>query len=152
MLHVVSALCVTHDLRTIAPGPLERTCWRQFAAQWGDCKKSQIAPLIEIIIIILSYYTHSYVSCWCWRPSQPVQSPQGNTPYNAPGPCPGRLLSHHILDAYCLSNMQCGSLEWIILDNLTCCHTERKVADQTCNLTQPQHTDAGPHNSRRLSG
>ena len=24
------------DLHTIAPGPLERACWRQFAALWGD--------------------------------------------------------------------------------------------------------------------
>ena len=33
------------------PGPLER-CWRQFAALRGDCKKSRIAPLNAIIIII----------------------------------------------------------------------------------------------------
>ena len=40
--------------------PLELTCWRQFAAQWGDCKKSRIAPpksriapLNAIIIIII---------------------------------------------------------------------------------------------------
>ena len=41
------------DLHTVAPGPLERTCWRQFAALWGDCKKSRIAPLNVIIIIII---------------------------------------------------------------------------------------------------
>ena len=35
---------VAHDLHTIAPGPLECACWRQFVAQWGDCKKSWIAP------------------------------------------------------------------------------------------------------------
>ena len=51
-LHVISARCVARDLHTIAPGPLERTCWRQFAALWGDCKKSRIAPLNAIIIII----------------------------------------------------------------------------------------------------
>ena len=39
MLHVISAQCVAHDLHMIAPGPLERTCWRRFAAQWRDCKK-----------------------------------------------------------------------------------------------------------------
>ena len=33
-----SAWCVARDLQTIAPGPLECTCWRRFAAQWGDCK------------------------------------------------------------------------------------------------------------------
>ena len=38
-LHVMSARCVARDLHTVAPGPLERTCWRQFAALWGDCKK-----------------------------------------------------------------------------------------------------------------
>ena len=31
-LHVISARCVARDLHTVAPGPLERTCWRQFAA------------------------------------------------------------------------------------------------------------------------
>ena len=53
MLHVISARCVAHDLHTIAPGPLERACWRRFAALWGDCKKSRIAPLNAIIIIII---------------------------------------------------------------------------------------------------
>ena len=48
-LHVISA----RDLHTVAPGPLERTCWRQFAALWGDCKKSRTAPLNAIIIIII---------------------------------------------------------------------------------------------------
>ena len=52
-LHVKSARCVARDLHTIAPGPLERTCWKQFAALWGDCKKSWIAPLNAIIIIII---------------------------------------------------------------------------------------------------
>ena len=31
-LHVISAPCVSRDLHTVSPGPLERTCWRQFAA------------------------------------------------------------------------------------------------------------------------
>ena len=52
-LHVISVRCVARDLHTIAPGPLERTCWRQFAALWGDCKKSRIVPLNAIIIIII---------------------------------------------------------------------------------------------------
>ena len=35
-LHVISARCVGRDLHTTAPGPLERTCWRQFArATWA---------------------------------------------------------------------------------------------------------------------
>ena len=55
MLHVISARCVACDLHMIAPGPLECTCWRCFAAQWGDCKKSQIASVSAIIIIIISW-------------------------------------------------------------------------------------------------
>ena len=61
MLHVMSARCVARDLHTIAPGPLESRCWREFATQWGDCQKSRIAhcqksrfaPLNAIIIIII---------------------------------------------------------------------------------------------------
>ena len=52
MFHVISARCVARDLLTTAPWPLERTGWRQFAAQWGDCEKSRIAPLNVIIISI----------------------------------------------------------------------------------------------------
>ena len=50
MLHVINARCVARDLHTTGPGPLERTCWRRFAAQCGDCKKSRIVPLNRIII------------------------------------------------------------------------------------------------------
>ena len=53
MLCVISARCVAHDLHTITPWPLERTCWRRFAAQWGDRNKSRTAPLNAIIIIII---------------------------------------------------------------------------------------------------
>ena len=53
MLHMISAWCVARDLRTVAPGSLERTCWRQLVAQWGDCKNSWIVPLNAIIIIII---------------------------------------------------------------------------------------------------
>ena len=52
MLHVISARCVARDLHTIAHGPLERTCWRQFAAPQEDCNKSRTAPLKAINIII----------------------------------------------------------------------------------------------------
>ena len=52
MLHVISARCVARDLHTFAPVPLERTCWGGLAAQGGDCKKSRIAPLNAIIIVI----------------------------------------------------------------------------------------------------
>ena len=50
---MISVRCVARDLHTIAPGSHERTCWRQFAALWGDWKKSQIASLNAIIIIII---------------------------------------------------------------------------------------------------
>ena len=53
MLLVISARCVARDLHTIVPGPLERAWWRRFVALWGDCKKSRIAPLNAIIIIII---------------------------------------------------------------------------------------------------
>ena len=53
MLHVISALCVARDLHMIAPELLERTCWRQFVAQLGACKKSRIAPFNAIIISIV---------------------------------------------------------------------------------------------------
>ena len=53
MVHVISARCVARDLHTITPGPLERTCWGRFTAQWGDCKKSGIAPFSAIIIIVV---------------------------------------------------------------------------------------------------
>ena len=44
---------VLDDLHTIVPGPLECTCWRQFAEQWGDWKKALTAPLNAIIIIVI---------------------------------------------------------------------------------------------------
>ena len=54
-LHVISARCVAHYLHTIAPGPLERACWRQFAALWGYCKKSRIAPLSAIFFFFFFF-------------------------------------------------------------------------------------------------
>ena len=46
----------------------------------------------------------------------------------------------------CLTSQQQASVSQgrICLDNLTCCHTEIQVADQTFNLTQSQYTDTGP--------
>ena len=63
-LHVISALCVARGLFTIAPGPLERTCWRQFAAQWGDCKKSRIAPLNAITIMFIFMRLLAFCCCF----------------------------------------------------------------------------------------
>ena len=53
MLYVISAWCVACDLHTISPWPLEHTFWRQLAVQWGDWKKSWIAPFTVIIIIVI---------------------------------------------------------------------------------------------------
>ena len=46
----------------------------------------------------------------------------------------------------CLTSHQHASvsLGQICSDNLTCCHTEIQVADQTSYLTQSQYTDTGP--------
>ena len=52
MLHVVSTRCVAHDLHTTVPRPLERTYWRQFTGQSGDCKNSQIVPLNAIMMMM----------------------------------------------------------------------------------------------------
>ena len=57
MLHVISALCVERDLHTITPRPLERAWWRQFAAQWGDCKKSWIESFNLILLLLLLLLT-----------------------------------------------------------------------------------------------
>ena len=48
---MICARCVARDLHKITSGPLERTCWRWFAAQRGDCKKSRTAPSNVIIIL-----------------------------------------------------------------------------------------------------
>ena len=69
MLHVMSAQCVAHDLHTIAPGPLEHTCWRQFAPQWEDCKKILICAfernyyyniITELLFLV---FFHPHQSC-----------------------------------------------------------------------------------------
>ena len=55
--HDKCSMCCTwfaHD----CTGPLERTCWRWFVVQWGGCRKSQIAPLNAIVIIII------FISVW----------------------------------------------------------------------------------------
>ena len=41
-------------------------CWRQFAAQWGDCKHSRTPPLNAIItiIIIIKYFTGYDMAAW----------------------------------------------------------------------------------------
>ena len=54
MLNVISAQCVCPWFAHDCAGPLERTWWRRFTAQWEDCQKSWITPLNAIIISITS--------------------------------------------------------------------------------------------------
>ena len=61
MLHVISALGAARDLHRLRPGR------RQFMAQWGDCKISQIAPfnviiIITIIIVVIILILYLYQS------------------------------------------------------------------------------------------
>ena len=65
MLHVISTQCVAHDLHTIAPGRLECTYWRRFPAQWGDCQKSQTAPLNVIFFFFLLLLLSLLLSLSC---------------------------------------------------------------------------------------
>ena len=46
----------------------------------------------------------------------------------------------------CSTSQQHASVSqgWICTDNITCCHAEIEVADQTFYLTQSQYTDTGP--------
>ena len=50
MLHAISARCVARHLYMIVTWPFECTCWRQFKAQWEDCRKSRFVPFKSIII------------------------------------------------------------------------------------------------------
>ena len=76
MLHVISTGCVACDLHMIAPGPLKRTCWIQFLAQWGDCKNNLklcssmwlLLFIIIITIIIITYVQHHPGRSWITLP------------------------------------------------------------------------------------
>ena len=129
MLHVISARCVARDLHTIAPGPLERTCWRRFGAQRGDCQKSRFEPFNAIIIIIIIYAT-------------PMEYYSGNGVVGQ-----SKLLESSLgLFVGCFTSQQQASVSQgrICSDNCTCYHTEIEVADQTFYLNQSQYTDTGP--------
>ena len=56
LLHVIGARCVARDLHTIAPGLLECTCWRQFAAQWGDCQEWWLSKISNCAFECDYYY------------------------------------------------------------------------------------------------
>ena len=54
MLHVISARCVARDLHTVAPWPLQRTYWRQFAVQWGYCENLKLRLWMWLLLLLLS--------------------------------------------------------------------------------------------------
>ena len=67
MLYVVSALCAARDLHMIAPGPLERACWRQLAAQWGYCKKKKKKKILELRLSMqLLYCCYYFYFLWAY--------------------------------------------------------------------------------------
>ena len=51
VLHVMNARCVARDLHTITSGPLERACWRQFAAQKGDFRKLESRDQFDYFLL-----------------------------------------------------------------------------------------------------
>ena len=55
-------------LHAIAPRSLECTCWRPFAAQWGDCKKSQTVPL-NVLTEMCSWNSKSKYKSLCMHSS-----------------------------------------------------------------------------------
>ena len=62
------------------------------------------------------------------------------------GGCSGEVWRFVCLLVGCLTSQQQASVSQgrICLDNFTCCHNEKEVADQTFYLTQSQYTDTGP--------
>ena len=56
-LHMISTRFFACDLHAVVPWLLERTCWRQFMAQQGDCKKSTTALLNTTLIIFIIIIT-----------------------------------------------------------------------------------------------
>ena len=81
MLHMISTCCAARDLHTIAPGPLERSVGDSSQRSEEIVKKSQIAPLnaIFLLLSLLLLYCQ-WLSCqepgvlgqrWNWFPSCP---------------------------------------------------------------------------------
>ena len=62
---MISARCVALDLHTIAPTPLECTCWRWFAVQWGDCQKSCWTGLLLLLQSTLTRMAVSSIGIFC---------------------------------------------------------------------------------------
>ena len=60
MLHIISAGCVACDLHTIAPRPLEHTCWRQFAVQRGNSKNLKLHLLMRLLFFFFFFFFFFY--------------------------------------------------------------------------------------------
>ena len=56
---MLSAQCIAHDLHMIAPWPLQRICWRQFAAQWTDMKNLVLCLSTESLLHYCKYLANS---------------------------------------------------------------------------------------------
>ena len=72
MLHVISAQSVARDVHTVAPGPLERTCWKR-SRHSEQIVKTRFVPLneIPIILLLLLFYYYSLItSCASFFVSQ----------------------------------------------------------------------------------
>ena len=101
MLHVMSVRCVARDLHANATWPLQCTCWRQFAAQWGDCKNLELRlSLRSLSSLSLSLSLRICWQVWMSRPRRTLPSrpkkprvgswPQRRWPWPArwwPRPC-----------------------------------------------------------------
>ena len=57
-----------HDLHTTAPGSLERTCWRQFAAQWG-VKNLKLHLWMRLLLLLLLLLLLFFSSATAWTHS-----------------------------------------------------------------------------------
>ena len=148
MLHVISARCVANDLYTTEPGPLERTWWRRFAAQCGDCKNLELRLWMRLLSLLFfrevagsrfAILRRSQLLSFSGQRIQGTLSRQLLTKVWFVCLFVGWLVG-------CLTSQQHASVSQgrICSDNFTCCHTEIEVADQTFYLTQSQYTDTGP--------
>ena len=167
MLHAISARYVARDLHTVAPGPLERTCWRRFAAQWGDLE----LRLWMRLLLLFSFHCVPQTSTalrWCLLVFYDICRESFSvcvsmflirTKIETKWSCCNQNLRSEMcwsrecsLDLWnclfvgCLTSQQHASVSQgrICSDSFTFCDTEIEVADQTFHLTQSQYTDTGP--------
>ena len=145
MLHVIATRCAAHDSHkihtwftqnshTTEPWPPERTCWRQFAMQWGDCKNLKLCLSIITILIMVNILNNDSKqqqtwtrgcepkavlvrTCCHWLTHWHWSSVEGLA-----------LVLHNCLFVGCLMSQQQASVRQgpIWSDNCTYCHTETR--------------------------